>query len=177
MHRPARLLLLALLACAVTGCASNRGVLDPDFDFAGITSYAWRDAPSYAGGSTDHPGELADFERRVQRVLEERGVQLVAKSDAQVLLTGVLSVVRRVEQSDPNFTNWTTTEYEVGTMTIEVYDRQRRKRVWSDELSRRLRDTARAFGGRLGNPMVETGERRDWRIYDMVDELLARLPK
>jgi hypothetical protein len=73
-----RLLSSALLAITLAGCAGGPGPAS-DFDFGGVTTYAWKEPASFGRGATDgEQGELADFERRVQRMLERRGFALQA---------------------------------------------------------------------------------------------------
>ena len=170
----------AALALASSCAGTPDNVLDPDFDFGGVVSYAWKEAPRFAAAATATDGEedeLRDFERRVERVLERRGIGLVPKERAQIVLSGSVGVETRERPLDPNYSVYSAEQYEVATITLEVYDRRRRELVWADDESSPLRTVGRRFGRRLVEDWAPSGEERRWRIYDMVDALLARLPK
>jgi hypothetical protein len=172
-----RLLSSALLAITLAGCAGGPGPAS-DFDFGGVTTYAWKEPASFGRGATDgEQGELADFERRVQRMLERRGIELVAKDRAQILLSGQILIDERTHELDPNYSVYSAERFEVAILSLEVYDRKNRKLVWTDDEESRLRTTGRRFGRRLVEEFSATDEVRRWRIYDMVDALLARLPE
>ena len=168
-----RWLLVALLA----GCA-GAPTTDVTYDFAAVRSYAWKEPVRYADGvESGEEGELSDFERRVRRVLERRDVLLVPKPRAEVLLSGRILVERRPRALDPNYSVYSAEEFEVATLTLDVYDRKSRTLVWSDREQQRLRTTGQRFGGRLAEDFTPTDEQRDWQVYGMVDALLARLPR
>jgi len=168
-----RWLLVALLA----GCA-GAPTTDVTYDFAAVRSYAWKEPVRYADGvESGEEGELSDFERRVRRVLERRDVLLVPKPRAEVLLSGRILVERRTRALDPNYSVYSAEEFEVATLTLDVYDRKSRTLVWSDREQRRLRTIGQRFGGRLAEDFTPTDEQRDWQVYGMVDALLARLPR
>ncbi|MCK5941393.1 MAG: DUF4136 domain-containing protein [Planctomycetes bacterium] len=174
-----RLFSLALLAsCLALAACAGPARIDADFDFGAVDSYAWKEPPSYASPAAGgEPGELDDLARRVQRQLERRGIELVAKPRARVLLSATLRIETRVEQLDPNYSVYSAQQFEVCTMTLDVYDRERRQLVWSDRTTRRLRTTGHRFGRRLAEEFSPTDQPRDWQIHDMVDELIARLPR
>lgn len=172
-----RLLPPAVLALVLVGCTGAPGA-STNFDFGNVTTYAWKEPPTFARGTTDgENGELADFERRVQRVLERRGIELVAKDRAQILLSGQILIDNRTHELDPNYSVYSAEQFEVAILSLEVFDKKNRSLVWTDDEERRLRTTGRRFGRRLVEEFSETGEERKWRIYDMVDELLKRLPE
>lgn len=170
-------LLSALLLVASAGCAGTHGVAS-DYDFADVATYAWRQPPKFAKGTKDgEEEELRDFERRVQRVMERRGIELVPKDRAQILLAGEVRVDQRTQTMDPNYSVYSAEQYEMAILTLEAFDRTKRQLVWTDSEELRLRTTGRRFGRRLVEEFTETGDERRWRIYDMVDALLARWPE
>ncbi len=87
------------------------------------------------------------------------------------------NVDRRTRALDPNYSVYSAEEFEVATLTLDVYDRKSRTLVWSDREQQRLRTTGQRFGGRLAEDFTPTAEHRNWQVYGMVDALLARLPR
>ena len=168
-----RWLLVALLA----GCA-GAPTTDVTYDFAAVRSYAWKEPVRYADGvESGEEGELSDFERRVRRVLERLDVLLVPKPREEVLLSGRILVERRTRAIDPNYSVYSAEEFEVATLTLDVYDRKSRTLVWSDREQRRLRTTGQRFGGRLAEDFTPTDEQRVDHAVDLPVALLARLPR
>ena len=167
------------LAALLAGCAGGHPqLLDPDFDFGDVVSYAWKEAPRFDGGRAEgEDDELRDLERRVERDLERRGIRLVAKERAQIVLSVSIAIETRERPLDPNYSVYSAEEFEVATLTLDVYDRKSRTLVWSDREQRRLRTIGQRFGGRLAEDFTPTDEQRDWQVYGMVDALLARLPR
>ena len=84
---------------------------------------------------------------------------------------------RRERPLDPNYSVYASEQYEVATITLEVYQRAARKLVWADQETLPLRTVARRFGRRLAEDWSETGDERRWRVDDMVDALVGRLPE
>lgn len=172
-----RLQPLWLIASVLAGCA-GAPTMDATYDFAAVRSYAWKEPVRYANGvESGEEGELSDFERRGRRVLERRDVLLVPKPRAEILLSGQILVERRTRALDPNYSVYSAEEFEVATLTLDVYDRKSRTLVWSDREQQRLRTTGQRFGGRLAEDFTPTAEHRNWQVYGMVDALLARLPR
>jgi len=167
------------LAALLAGCAGGHPqLLDPDFDFGDVVSYAWKEAPRFDGGMAEgEDDELRDLERRVERDLERRGIRLVAKERAQIVLSGTITVETRERPLDPNYSVYASEQYEVATITLEVYQRAARKLVWADQETLPLRTVARRFGRRLVEDWSETGDERRWRVDEMVDALVGRLPE
>ena len=177
--------LLSLLAAAAalgSACAgAPANVLDPAFDFGAVISYAWKEPPRFAAGAVgdgrDGDDALRDLERRVARVLARRGIEQVQKERAQVVLSGALAIDTRERPLDPNYSVYSSEQYEVATLTLEVYDRRRRALVWTDAESLPLRTVGRRFGRRLVEDWTPTGDERRWRVDAMVDAVLERLPR
>ena len=167
----------AALFAACAGAPAN--VLDPAFDFGAVLSYAWKEPPRFAAGAADEDGDgaLRDLERRVARVLARRGIEQVQKERAQVVLSGALAIDTRERPLDPNYSVYSAEQYEVATLTLQVYDRRRRALVWTDAESLPLRTVGRRFGRRLVEDWTPTGDERRWRVDAMVDALLERLPR
>ena len=179
IHPIKKLALPLSLAALMTACVGGHPqLLDPDFDFGDVVSYAWKEAPRFDGGMAEgEDDELRDLERRVERDLERRGIRLVAKERAQIVLSGTIAVETRERPLDPNYSVYASEQYEVATITLEVYERAARKLVWTDQETLPLRTVARRFGRRLVEDWSETGDERRWRVDDMVDALVGRLPE
>ena len=172
----------ALLAVTAmwTSCSAARVRTDvaPDYDFASVRSYAWtRDTGRpEEGAERVADRELADRIRTaVSPRLEAVGVDNVAEDDADVLLRQRATVVEEVQENDPYFAFYTVERYEVGTITIEILDRESGAVVWSGSGRRKLRDVARGTG--LNTVRYrETEAERDWQAEAVVAEILADCP-
>jgi len=174
-HPLRRTLPASLLAFAFAACASPP---EYDYHFGEVDSYAWKEPPGFASGTdVGQSGELADFERRVERRLERRGIDLVPKDRAQIVLSGQIRIDTRTHELDPNYSVYSAERFEVAILQLQVYDRAERRLVWSGEEEQRLRTTGHRFGRRLVEEFSDTDEPRQWRIYDMVDKLIDRLPE
>lgn len=168
--------LLALLAMAAA-CSSVIRVSDPSFSLEGVTGFAWRDAPRFAGEVPDDADALlAEVRRHTRRALEAHGVRAVDKAESQIVLSATLQIRVDVEKNDRNYALHESTQFEHAVLTLQVFDRAQRKLVWEGETSRRLRASAQAFGG-LVQRWEPTGEARNWQLRTMVEELLAHLPE
>jgi len=162
--------LLATLLCA--GCASidveaqQWGVLDA----AGYRSWAWGDVRS------DHDDAPVERTRAaIERELGARGLQRVARSEAQLLVELDFSVQTALRERDPYFNTYPLERYEIGTLTIELLDAADAELLWSGTGQSELRVSGvpnSPFTSRL----VPTGAARDWKIARKVPEILTQLP-
>lgn len=169
---PSACLGLLALSCA---CSGTDHVVDPGFDFAAVTSYAWKEEPKFLSTDVADEALLRTLERRIERLLSDRGVPTVQKSAADVVLSSTLGVSKQLERKDRQYSSYASEEIEIGTLTLQIFDRQRRKLVWSAETSARLRVSGKAFGG-LVQRIEPTDEPRVWPIEKMVEELVELLP-
>lgn len=168
---------LPILCCALAACAGVATRGERDYDFAAVTSYGWKDPPQLLG-MTDPAEEtavLGELQRRVDRLLERRGMTRVDKGDAQVLLVATIRVDTAVQQNDPQFSLYVAEEYERATLRIDVYDRMRRRLVWSGERTDRLRYTARAIGGTVMR-FTPVDAPREWHVEPMVERIVGATP-
>jgi hypothetical protein len=176
-------LAVALLACSSVSTRYDR---DPEADFSGWRGYAW-----YPGGPATTGDPRADnplLHRRVvaaaDRALAERGFTLVPIEQADFLVNHFLSTeqrldvrtMNRVYMTAPHARVWgsggwggvgladtTVTQYEQGTLVIDLIDMGKRRLVWRGVGTRRL----------AGNPSAEQVTRR---VDEAVSEILAPFP-
>ena len=169
--------LTAISALLLLSACADVELRDPDFNFAAVQSFAWKQKPQVlADSAVGDDNALYQLERDVERELKRRGIREVLKSRADVVLSATLRVDKEIYEVDPHFSQFAAREVEKGTLAIEVFDRARRRLVWFGEEQRDLRTTRRAFGG-LVQQWVPVDEPRMWNMEQMVAELLARLPQ
>lgn len=168
---------LPFLCCAFAACAGVATTSAPDYDFAAATTYAWKDPPQLLGEAdpAEEAAVLGELQRRVDRLLERRGMKLVDKGAAQVLLAAAIRIDTSVQQNDPQFSLYVAEEYERATLRIEVYDRPRRRLVWSGERTDRLRYTSHAIGGTVMRFTPVTAG-REWHVEPMVERIVDAMP-
>jgi hypothetical protein len=174
---PVRAALVAALWFTASGCSGVDTNRDRSFDFAVVRNYAWKEPPQFVGDAEDDDveGLLTQAQRRIDRALTRRGIALVDKSEADVVLSAKLRVETRVQDNDPQFAVFVAEEYEVGTLELEIFERLQRRSVWSGRSHDRLRYSSRATTG-VEVRFVPTDEPRTWHLDDMVDRITAQLP-
>ena len=168
------------LCCFLTGCESMQVSADfrRNFRFTSVETYAWLpDPPGHAGDPVLH-NDLIDGRVRdaVDRELQGMGYRKVPGDEADIHITYYLSLDRRVSWqmvshayqyqggfSERHTTQTTLRESEQGTLLIDMLEPGTRRLVW--------RGTAQARVRRDSDP-----ERREQRINDAVERILAQFP-
>ncbi|MFK7741549.1 MAG: DUF4136 domain-containing protein [Planctomycetota bacterium] len=183
-HGPSRLSLARTASFAfafglglVGGCSSVVLEQDPNYAFGDVTTFAWRAAPRYAAGAaTGELDHLRTLENRIERQLDARGIRLVPKKRAHIVVSATLAVETGTESTDRTYATYASEQFEEGILTVQVFDRAKRKLIWAGEGRERLRVKARSFG-QLVARYEPTNEPRVWPIEKMVDRVLARIPR
>jgi len=172
-----RAALVAVFCLAIPGCAGVATDRDGSFDFAAVRNSAWKEPPQFAGDAGDDDAEqlLTQVQRRIDRALTRRGIGLVDKPEADVVLNATLRIETRVQDNDPQFAVFVAEEFEIATLEIEIFERVLRRSVWSGSSHDRLRYLSRATSG-VEVRFVPTDEPRSWHLDDMVDRITAKLP-
>jgi Domain of unknown function (DUF4136) len=152
---------------------------DPKADFSNVRSYAWFDERSGVEGDRQDVTSLLD--RRVRRAvdaeLQRKGIALVDKSSAKVLVSYHLGVETKLDVNTINsgygygaygrsggmITTTTVTEYQEGTLLIDVIDPSAKQLVWRGSGQARVHQRS-------------TPEEREARVDEAVKEILEKFP-
>jgi hypothetical protein len=177
MRTAVRATLVAAFCLAASGCSGVDTDRDRSFDFAAVRNYAWKEPPQFAGDAAGDDAEvlLTQVQRRIDRALTRRGIGLVDKPEADVVLSSKLRIETRVQDNDPQFAVFVAEEYEIAVLELEIFARAERRSVWSGRSQDRLRYVSRGTSG-VEVRFVPTDEPRSWHLDDMVDRITAKLP-
>jgi hypothetical protein len=155
---------------------------DPKADFSHVRSYAWIDERSGVEGDRADVTSLLD--RRVRSAidaeLQHKGIALVDKSAAKVLVSYHLGVETKLDVNTINTgyggygyrgygryggisSTTTVSEYQEGTLLIDVIDPAAKQLVWRGSGQARIRQRS-------------TPEERKARIDEAVKEILEKFP-
>ena len=176
----------AVLGLLAAGGCSGLKVLsdyDPGVDFAAVKTYAWHVDPT-----PNPPGApMADdlLMQRVVRAVDDRlaakGLRLVSRQDADVLVTYYVSIEQklRVDTFDYGYGyGWyggygrgtagvyrdtRVEQYEEGTLLLDLIDPESMQLIWRGSATGRIRNDS-------------TPEQREQRVREAVDAILARFP-
>jgi Domain of unknown function (DUF4136) len=177
-----RLVWLALVSAA--GWIACSGVrvttdYDPSADFSGVRSYAWLDEQSGVEG--DRPDVASLLDRRVRGAIETelqgKGIARVDRSAAKVLVTYHLGVEKKLDVNTINsgygygrygryggiHSTTTVTEYQEGTLLIDLVDPTSKQLVWRGAGQARIRE-------------YSTPEEREQRVGEAVKLILEKFP-
>jgi hypothetical protein len=179
MRSAARLclgLLLAFLACSGVRVTTD---YDTSADFSKLHSYAWLDERSGVQG--DRPDVTSLLDRRVRgavdRELQHRGLSPVDRAQADALVTYHLGVESKLDVNTINTgygygrgvyrggiaTHTTVTEYQEGTLLIDVIEPKSKQLIWRGSGQSRLRQSS-------------SPEERERRVDEAVGEILKSFP-
>jgi hypothetical protein len=178
--RRATLFCLVLLL-AVSGCSGVRVTTDydPAADFSKLRSYAWLDERSGVQGDRADVTSLLD--RRVRRAvdteLQHKGWRLVSRGEADALVAYHLGVETRLDVNTIHSgygygrgayhggvaTHTTVSEYQEGTLLVDVIEPESKQLIWRGSGQSRLRRSS-------------TPEQREQRIDEAVAQILESFP-
>ena len=179
MRRIAWLALAA--AAALLACSGIRVTTDYDTsaDFSEVRSYAWFDDRSGVQGDRADVTSLLDRRVRsaVDAELQRKGIALVDRSAAKVLITYHLGVETKLDVDTINSgygygryggyggINTTTTvrEYQEGTLLIDMIDPSSKQLMWRGSGQARIRQTS-------------SPEDREKRVAEAVKQILEKFP-
>src|SRR5262245_16005684 len=152
---------------------------DPNADFSNLRSYAWFDESSGVQG--DRPDVTSLLDRRVRSAvdaeLQRKGFSLVDKRAASVFVNYRLGVETKLDVNTINTghgcgrygrygglgTTTTVSEYQEGTLLIDLIDPASKQLVWRGTGQARIRQSS-------------SPEERENRINEAVKEILADFP-
>lgn len=179
MRPAARLCLGLLLACLACSGVRVTTDYDPSADFTKLRSYAWLDDRSGVQGDRADVTSLLDrrVRRSVDAELQRKGLSSVGRTEADVLVTYHLGVETKLDVNtiDTGYgygrgayrggisTHTTVTEYQEGTLLIDVIDPKSKQLVWRGSGQSRLRRSS-------------TPEQREQRIDEAVAQILESFP-
>ena len=172
---------LALASVAWLACSGIRVSTDydPSADFSNLGSYAWFDERSGVQG--DRPDVSSLLDRRIRSAvdgeLSQKGIESVDKNSAKMLVSYHLGVESKLDVNtmDTGYgygrygryssigTTTTVTEYQEGTLLIDVIDPVSKQLIWRGSGQARVREWS-------------TPEDREKRIHEAVKEILAEFP-
>jgi len=173
---------LALAGAAVcVGCSGIRVTsdYDPSADFSHIRSYAWFDESSGVQG--DRADVMSLLDRRVRSAvdaeLQRKGLSRVEKSAAAALVSYHLGVETKLDVNTINSgygygrygryggisTTTTVSEYQEGTLLIDVIDPSSKSLIWRGSGQSRL-------------SQYSSPEQREKRVHEAVQQILEKFP-
>lgn len=169
-------LMLACLACSGVRVTTD---FDPSADFTRVRSYAWLDERSGVQGDRADVTSLLDrrVRRSVDAELQRKGLSAVGRAEADVLVTYHLGVETKLDVNtiDTGYgygrsryragvsTHTTVTEYQEGTLLIDVIEPKSKQLIWRGSGQARIRRSS-------------TPEQREERIDQAVAQILESFP-
>jgi hypothetical protein len=177
-----RLVRLALVAAA--GWIACSGVrvttdFDPNADFSDVRSWAWLDERSGVEGDRADVASLLDRRVRgaIEAELESKGIARVDRSAAKALVTYHIGVEKKLDVNTINtgygygryggfggiHSTTTVTEYQEGTLLIDVVDPTSKQLVWRGAGQARIRE-------------YSTPDEREQRVKEAVKLILEKFP-
>jgi hypothetical protein len=185
MPRGSRALQCAAVLLTFTllgGCARMRATVDYDqtVDFAHLQRYAWLPDPPGPRSDPRVHNDLIDARVRgaVDRILAARGYEQVPEADAEFFVAYYLLLESRLDVrtvgsglGDNSRDWWTTstgaqtnvTQYERGTLLLDVLEPQDRRLIWRGSTNARVRRSMSV-------------DKRNRLINEAVDTILSRFP-
>jgi len=176
-----RATVVLLVALALAGCARVTVTTDhdPSANFGALHTYAWRPGPQQGVGDPRFDSTLIDKRVRaaVDRVLASKGYRSAAPGTTADFLVGYHAVVRQ-KTSVQTINRWYgyrvgggwyggpqtyAHDYDEGTLLIDVIDPATMQLLW------------RGSGTGVVDPQASP-EKREQRINDAVDQILAGFP-
>lgn len=170
----AALLLLAPLACSTVQVSVD---YDPDEDFSAYRTYAWLPGTPEATGNSrlDTPMIHQRVREAIDQTLADKGFRRV-EANPDFWVAYFMSVEKKIDVYTTNRLyggyGWTVSipetrvsEYDEGSLIIDVSDAREKELVW------------RGIGqGRLRKTPLEDPEEQRKEVYRVVDEILADFP-
>lgn len=172
-----------LLALAFTACTSIKVTsdYDPGASFEGLDTYAWlpREQPRTGDPRLDNTLVAGRVRRAVDAAFAEKGIRLVSEMPAFMVAYNVaLDKKIRVDTIHTGYghgrygygwhggyiaTDTRVTEYEVGTVLLDILEPKTRNLLWRGSASAKVTESA-------------TPEQREQRINAAVERMLAKFP-
>lgn len=172
--------LLASLAIVVaSGCTSIAvdSAQPAPLDCAKIHTYAFAPRPAMSGTTAADEQVLDRARDAADARLRAIGWQRAERSAADVLVSYRLGVEVKARTKDPYYAPFYLAErYEEGQLTIALSDPHTQRTLWSGTGHHPLRVVSRGYGT-LGLTWKDADEERDWRIDEMVTQILDALPR
>jgi hypothetical protein len=169
-------LVAAGLACSGIQVTTD---YDPSADFTRVRSYAWFDDKSGVQGDRADVTSLLDqrLRRSIDAELQRKGLSPVGRAEADVLVGYHLGVETKLDVNtiDTGYgygygryrggisSHTTVTEYQEGTLLIDLIDPKSKQLIWRGSGQSRLRRSS-------------TPEQREQRIDEAVAEILKSFP-
>jgi hypothetical protein len=167
--------LVSCLACATVRVSTD---YDPSADFTSMGSFAWLDDRSGVAGDRDGVSGLLD--RRIRSAVEAelgaKGLTRADRADAALLVAYRLSIetkldVDTIHTSAGYGVGWyggmasqtIVSEYEEGTLLIDLIEASSKQLVWRGTGEARVRESP-------------SPEQREERVRQAVREILANFP-
>lgn len=154
--------LLPLLSAALSACSGLevRSQHEPGTDFAALTSYAW--APAIAANAREDL-VLGIVRPKVDAILAAKGLTRVERDQASLLVEEHVVVEKLTRTNDPYYAFDLYTEYERGTLLVDLMDPSTSKVLWRGSATAELDDE------------VTEAKRRE-RVEDAVERMFDRFP-
>jgi hypothetical protein len=174
-----RLLVIVLAGAVATGCLALMPVsshIDRGADFTRYRTYAWGPAdalPVTDARLRENPSFIDDLHGAIDRALQARGLERATEERADLLVhfhaavTERLEVPARLERfSERVGTDRPTavTEFEAGTLVIDLVDTSTKRVVWRGWAEHRLED------------LLDDPPEVKRRVEEAVHRLMERLP-
>ena len=179
MRFSARLCLGLMLACLACSGVHVTTDYDPAADFSKLHSYGWLDEQSGVQG--DRPDVTSLLDRRIRRAvdseLQRKGLSAVGPTEADALVAYHLGVESKLDVNTIHSgygygrgvyrggmsTHTTVTEYQEGTLLVDVIEPKSKQLIWRGSGQSRLRQSS-------------SPEERERRVDEAVGEILKSFP-
>ena len=180
---PIAVLLIGFLAGCSTVSVSND--YDPAVNFTKLKTYGWienKQDPDEAPSIGENTLLTSRIERSVDSVLASMGMEKVARSDADFLVSQHIAVQQKLQVNTTQFgygygygygawggpigvspSQTTVSQYEQGTLVIDFVQPENRNLIWRGTGQSRVRKST-------------SPEERQKRIRTAVDEILGQFP-
>lgn len=180
MLRLARLAAVAIFALAATGCATAMNVsshVERGINFAQYRTYDWGPADALPTGDPrlDRDPFFKDHvQGAVEKQLAARGLQLSSSGTRDLLIHYHANVTQRINVRgiDRKYgycigddCQAEVTEYEAGTLVLDIVDAHTNRLVW------------RGWAQNSLEGVINNRDRMERKIDEAVRRMLARLPK
>jgi hypothetical protein len=173
------------LACSNLKISSD---WDSEVDFSKVQSYAWIGQASGVEGFESAEGASSLLDQRIRKAVQEtlssKGISEVGRQQADVLVSYHIGIEKRLDvhtvhhgyghgyrghgryrgwRAGAGYTDTRVTQYDEGTLLLDLIDPQRMEMIWRGSAQSRISTTT-------------SPEERQQRVREVVEKVLAQYP-